>query len=136
MLERIRQARQTQPVNIVPFIPVISHVALDDEAAHDEELYLAGTASERDALILNNLTMGDSVSAPGTTDVPGLRIRVVSPNVSFVFYKTSPYGMDGTDGSGSVWRQVESMVGSAIASEAVDKYVYTIIWAHIQVLRN
>jgi hypothetical protein len=70
--------------------------ALDEEADDDEELYLVGTASERDALILN--TLADAVdhpdpATPAPRHVPGVRIRRVSPNVSFVFYKSAPYGL-------------------------------------------
>lgn len=114
------QIRASKPTTS-PAVPApnVSHLALDDEAAFDEELYLVGTASERDALILNTLTMEDSRSTPGSSDIPGLRIRVVSPNVSFVFYKFSPYGTDA--GGGNAWRQVEAMVGSMVASETVEK---------------
>jgi hypothetical protein len=121
IIDRIRKANRSSVVDLPLAALPSSHVALDDEAAQDEELYLAGTASERDALILNNLTMGDSLVLPGVSEVPGLRIRVVSPKVSFVFYKTLPYGTDVYGDIGSTWSQVEALVGSDMASDVVDK---------------
>ena len=121
IVDRIREASRARIAICPAANPSNSHLALDDEATHDEELYLAGTASEKDALILNNLTMGDSSFGPEATEVPGLRIRVVSPNVSFVFYKTLPYGMDPDQAVDSCWARVEALMGREVAYGVVDR---------------
>jgi hypothetical protein len=120
LLARIRYARRIPgaTMSVLPE-PATSEMALDDEAAHDEELYIAGTASERDALILNTLTAYETqAGTSATTGFPGLRTRVVSANVSFVFYKTAPYGLEA---STSAWSQVEALVGSHEASVIVQR---------------
>jgi hypothetical protein len=89
-----------------------AHSALDDEADDDEELYLVGTASERDALVLNALTgpIEPSESTVGQSrSIPGVRIRRVSPNVSFVFYKSTPYGQENVDDR--LWMSLTESIG-------------------------
>ncbi|WWC88922.1 uncharacterized protein L201_003837 [Kwoniella dendrophila CBS 6074] len=107
-------------------------LALDDEAAEDEELYLVGTASERDALVLNNLAYDDttSIHSRGFQDdhrltppsIPGIRIRKVSSTVSFVFYKSLPYGPESTGGYMNAWDRLEELIGPHIAHSIVLKF--------------
>ncbi|WVR06755.1 hypothetical protein IAU60_003790 [Kwoniella sp. DSM 27419] len=125
LINRIRRAGRDglphQP-NIVD--PLQQHpTALDDDAGEGEELFLAGTASERDALILNNLT-SDSSSGTGhevplNPPAPGLRIRRVSPKVSFVFYKSQPYGPEILPEADTAWDQLERLIGSHLAENIV-----------------
>lgn len=73
----ILRARSGQGTGLEP-------VALDDEAAVSEELFLVGTASERDALMLNTMT-GAVIPGPNAERLPGIRLRTVALGVHFVF---------------------------------------------------
>ena len=90
------------------------YVALDVDAAADEELYLLGTAFETDALMLN--TMTDHL--PRTSNPPrgpiGLRVRKVSfnPPVSFIFYRSLPYGSEADDLA--AWARIEGLLGPSL----------------------
>lgn len=99
-----------------PSLLVAEPIPLDREGESDEELYLVGTASERDALILNSMT--ESVG-PGSVHhsrtnlrMPGVRLRTVAPGVHFVFYKSVPCGNE-PDGE-STWTALRDMVTPAL----------------------
>lgn len=96
-----------------PPLLVAEPVALDVEGDRDnEELYLVGTASERDALILNTMTESVGPSLVQTRPIPGVRLRTVAPNVHFVFYKSVPYGNEPSDES--TWVALRDMVTPAL----------------------
>ncbi len=109
LIYRVRSLAREQPRQPDPqrsgSVSSHSHVtfgALDDDAGQDEELFLAGTASERDALILNNLT---------NPPAPGLRVRRVSPKITFVFYKSQPYGPEVRDDNDTAWSKLQRLIG-------------------------
>jgi hypothetical protein len=109
LAEFIRQVRQ--PLK-PPSQDTSLYNAIDDEAGDDEELYLVGTASERDALVLNSYAPTNGLSASTLifdSPVPGLRVRQVSSDTWFVFYRSLPYGPD-QGGGGQSYEKVRNMV--------------------------
>jgi hypothetical protein len=130
MVNDVRRARHSAPsrrANPVASPPdTLDAPALDHEAADDEDLYLLGTASERDALVLNVMAGedGDQSNSPmrqnRATAFPGLRIHRVSPSVSFVFHKSHPYGPEILDES-AAWVKLERLVGPHLADSILQK---------------
>jgi hypothetical protein len=101
--------------------------ALDDEADDDEELYLVGTASERDALMLNALAGSTDMTEPGIRpprSIPGVRVRRVSPNVNFVFYKSKPYGNEAVESH--AWTILNQTIGADVIPVVLDTSVATV----------
>ncbi|KLT41590.1 hypothetical protein CC85DRAFT_118987 [Cutaneotrichosporon oleaginosum] len=106
-------------------------MALDAEGDADEELYLVGTASERDALILNNMTDSVGPSLVQPRPIPGVRLRTVAPGVHFVFYKSMPYGSpdEGT------WATLRDMITPALVPTVLQAFFAVEAPAH-PVLRH
>ncbi len=101
-------------------------VALDAEGDADEELYLVGTASERDALILNTMTESVGPTLVQTRPIPGVRLRTVAPGVHFVFYKSMAYGSqdEGT------WAALRDMVTPALVPTVLQAFFSVEAQAH------
>ncbi|RSH80214.1 hypothetical protein EHS25_007224 [Saitozyma podzolica] len=118
-------SRRANPVASPP--DTLDAPALDHEAADDEDLYLLGTASERDALVLNVMAGEDEDQSNSpmrqnrATAFPGLRIHRVSPSVSFVFHKSHPYGPEILDES-AAWVKLERLVGPHLADSILQKF--------------
>lgn len=109
-----RSGMETGPADTV-------QVALDDEANDEYELYLVGTASERDAINLNTLAFdAHHVAAPGPTPL-GTRVRRVSPTTAFIAYDTQPYGAD-QELFGGV-QALEALIGPEHLSLVFSRYV-------------
>ncbi|BEI80455.1 hypothetical protein CcaverHIS002_0109840 [Cutaneotrichosporon cavernicola] len=104
---------------------VAEPVALDTEGDADEELYLVGTASERDSLILNNMTESIGPSLVQTRQIPGVRLRTVAPGVHFVFYKSMPYTQD--EGA---WAALRDMVTPALIPTVLQAFFSVEAQAH------
>lgn len=96
--------------------------ALDDEAADNEELYIVGTAVERDALVLHRLASGSNQALGTPNGSANIRTRAVSPSVSFVFYKSSPYDFESGRSEG-VYQQVKGLMEDRVADDVLDRYV-------------
>ena len=106
-----------------PDIDTFTGQALDDEAADDEELYLVGTAVERDALVLHRLASGTTHTSAYNNTSANIRTRAVSPTVSFVFYKSTPYEFEGSRGGG-VFSQIKGLMDDKQAQDVLDRYVF------------
>lgn len=105
---------------------VAEPVALDAEGDADEELYLVGTASERDALILNNMTESVSPTLVQTRPIPGVRLRTVAPAVHFVFYKSMAYGSQDE----STWAALRDMVTPPLVPTVLQAFFSVEAQAH------
>lgn len=123
LIDLVRRGQQTLPAAT---IDTFTGQALDDEAADDEELYLVGTAVERDALVLHRLasesnhTLHHSSTTGSTGTTANIRTRAVSPTVSFVFYKSTPYDFEGSRGAG-VYSQVKGLMDDRQAKDVLDR---------------
>lgn len=104
---------------------VAEPVALDAEGEADEELYLVGTASERDTLILNNMTESVGPNLVQTRAIPGVRLRTVAPGVHFVFYKSVRYTQD--EGT---WVTLRDMVTPALVPTVLQAFFSVEARAH------
>jgi hypothetical protein len=110
----------TQHFAIIDELPPDPVLALDDEAGDEYELYLVGTASERDALNLNSLTSGVVAQTPlGPGDPPGSQMRQVSPSITFVRYVTRPYGAEDEIDNGP--SAIETLIGLGNISAVLSK---------------